>query len=78
MLYLPPPPLFLPDPRTRNWLLLWNSPVYVWALSAAYLAFVWLGPKVMAKREPFKLQSFLVVYNIALVGLSAYMGIEVR
>ena len=57
--------------------MLWNSPVYVWALSAAYLAFVWAGPKVMANRQPFKLQSFLVVYNIGLVILSLYMAVEV-
>jgi hypothetical protein len=70
---------FLPyaDPRSRGWLLLNNSPIQVWCLTALYLTFVWLGPKVMRNRAPFNLQKLMFVYNIALVGLSVYMLIEI-
>lgn len=42
-----------------------------------YLAAIWLGPKVMARREPLNLKAVLVVYNFLMVGLSAYMFYEV-
>lgn len=64
------------DPITRDWLLIHNTPVYVWALTALYLGFLWLGPKWMRHREPFKLQAFMVVYNLGLVALSVYMVLE--
>jgi hypothetical protein len=70
---------FMPyaDPRSKNWLLLNNSPIQVWCLTIAYLVFVWLGPKVMKNRPAFNLQKFMFVYNMALVGLSAYMFVEI-
>jgi len=65
------------DPRTKDWLLLYSTPVYMLTLTAAYLLFVWLGPKFMRNRAPFSLQYIMVVYNISLVGLSVYMLVEV-
>lgn len=66
-----------PDPRTKDWLLLWSSPLYVWALTATYILIVFLGPRVMKNRKPFSLQYFLVIYNLGLVALSVYMLVEV-
>lgn len=65
------------DPRTRDWPLLWRSPIYVWALTALYLLIVWLGPKYMKKRPAYSLQTFMVLYNLSLVALSVYMFVEI-
>lgn len=65
------------DPRTKDWLLLNNTPVYVWILTAIYLGFVYVGPKVMKNRTAFSLQGLMFIYNMALVGLSVYMFVEV-
>lgn len=66
------------DPRTRNWLLLSGTPVYVWALTAAYLTFIFVGKRVMSTRQPFDLRGFMFFYNMGLVALSMYMFVEVR
>ncbi|XP_073505020.1 very long chain fatty acid elongase 4-like isoform X2 [Phyllobates terribilis] len=63
------------DSRTDPWLLVY-SPVPVTLIFAIYLILVALGPKIMEGREPFTLRSVLLVYNLALVGLSAYMFYE--
>lgn len=42
-----------------------------------YLAVIWLGPKVMARREALNLKAVLIVYNFLMVALSAYMLYEV-
>ncbi|XP_012937927.2 elongation of very long chain fatty acids protein 2 [Aplysia californica] len=65
------------DPRTRNWLLISDSPYPVWVLTVIYVAMVMLGPHIMKNRKPFNLQWFLVVYNLGLVGLSVYMFVEI-
>ncbi|XP_064605811.1 very long chain fatty acid elongase 2-like [Liolophura sinensis] len=65
------------DPRSRNWLLLCNSPIPVWVLTAVYLGFVAIGPRVMKDRQPLKMSTFLVVYNLGLVFLSVYMFVEI-
>lgn len=64
------------DGRTRQWFLVWNTPIYVWSLTITYLSFVWLGPKFMKNRQPFDLSRFMLIYNLALVCLSTYMFIE--
>ncbi|ESP03632.1 hypothetical protein LOTGIDRAFT_199086, partial [Lottia gigantea] len=65
------------DPRSRYWLLLEDDPRPVWILTAAYILFVLLGPKIMKNRPPFKLQWFLILYNLGLVILSVYMFLEI-
>lgn len=65
------------DPRTRNWFLLNDSPIYVTLIILCYIAIVRIGPKLMKNREPFKLQGFMIVYNTFLVILSAYMCVEI-
>lgn len=42
-----------------------------------YIAVVIIGPRVMASRKAFELKPLLMVYNLALTGLSAYMMVEV-
>nr|WPT09941.1 elongation of very long chain fatty acids 2/5 protein [Namalycastis rhodochorde] len=64
------------DPHSRDWFFVQQNPLYVIILTILYLGFVWLGPKWMRHRQPFKLQSFMVVYNLGLVFLSIYMVIE--
>ncbi|KAL3869666.1 hypothetical protein ACJMK2_042330 [Sinanodonta woodiana] len=65
------------DPRTKNWPLLEGTPVPVWIITVIYLLFVYLGPKWMKNRNPYNLQTFMIVYNLSLVGLSVYMFVEV-
>lgn len=65
------------DPRTRNWLLVHDTPIYVWICSVLYLLLVWLGPKFMRNRPAFHLRRFMIIYNSFLVLLSVYMVHEI-
>ncbi|ESO12915.1 hypothetical protein HELRODRAFT_63042, partial [Helobdella robusta] len=65
------------DPRTKDWLLLSESPKQVHVLSVMYLAFVLLGPIIMQHREAFQLKGIMIVYNLSLVMLSIYMFVEI-
>ncbi|KAL5015665.1 hypothetical protein ScPMuIL_005254 [Solemya velum] len=65
------------DPRTKDWFLLQDNPFPVWILTALYLGFVYVGPKVMKDRKPFDLRWLMVIYNLSLVGLSVYMFLEI-
>lgn len=67
--------LFL-DKRTDNWLLV-HSPVPISFIFLCYLVIIWVGPKLMVKRQPVNLKPVLIVYNFAMVCLSAYMFYEV-
>uniref|UniRef100_A0A3P9LSP9 Elongation of very long chain fatty acids protein n=1 Tax=Oryzias latipes TaxID=8090 RepID=A0A3P9LSP9_ORYLA len=63
------------DKRTDPWLLVY-SPVQVFLIFLVYLGVVWAGPRLMKSREPVDLRVVLMVYNFAMVGLSAYMFYE--
>ena len=66
------------DPRTRDWFLLWNNPIPVLCLCAAYILFVILGKKYMANRKAMQVPPVvLFFYNMSLVLLSVYMFEEV-
>jgi len=65
------------DPRTKDWFLVYDTPVYVWGLSILYLLIVWLGPKAMKHRPAYDLRGFMMAYNAFLVALSAYMVGEI-
>ncbi len=54
-----------------------DSPWPVWYVSAAYLLFVWLGPKYMRHKKALDLKTLMITYNLVLVVCSAYMAIEV-
>ncbi|KAL7396973.1 hypothetical protein ABVT39_014364 [Epinephelus coioides] len=66
---------YVPDKRTDPWLLVY-SPVPVALIFLVYLCVVWAGPRLMKHREPVDLKVVLIVYNFAMVGLSAYMCYE--
>ncbi|XP_074544698.1 ELOVL fatty acid elongase 8a [Halichoeres trimaculatus] len=63
------------DKRTDVWPLVY-SPMPVACIFLCYLFVIWVGPKLMAKRQPVNLRSVLIVYNFAMVCLSAYMFYE--
>ncbi|KAK7889694.1 hypothetical protein WMY93_025254 [Mugilogobius chulae] len=60
------------DKRTDPWLLVY-SPVPVAVIFLLYLCVIWVGPRLMRHKEPIDLKFVLIVYNFAMVGLSAYM-----
>ncbi|PIK59602.1 putative elongation of very long chain fatty acids protein 7 [Apostichopus japonicus] len=60
------------DPRVEDWPLM-QTPKTGTLLVVLYLLIVWIGPKLMANREPFNLKPLLIVYNFAMVALSFYM-----
>lgn len=66
----------VPDKRTDPWPLVY-SPVPVSLIFLVYLCVVWVGPRLMKHRQPIDLRAILIVYNFAMVGLSAYMFYEV-
>ncbi|CAH2310508.1 elongation of very long chain fatty acids 1 [Pelobates cultripes] len=56
---------------------LMQSPFLPAAILLSYVYFVLsLGPRIMANRKPFDLKPLMVVYNFALVGLSAFIVYE--
>uniref|UniRef100_A0A8C5GW25 Elongation of very long chain fatty acids protein n=1 Tax=Gouania willdenowi TaxID=441366 RepID=A0A8C5GW25_GOUWI len=64
-----------PDRRTNKWPLV-SSPVPIISIFLCYLLIIWVGPKLMAKRQPVYLKPVLIVYNFGMVCLSAYMFYE--
>lgn len=54
-----------------------GSPLPTLILVTLYLFIVFNGPKFMEKRKPFQLRSVLVIYNLAITGLNAWIAIEV-
>ncbi|XP_046395830.1 elongation of very long chain fatty acids protein 4-like isoform X1 [Ischnura elegans] len=67
--------LSLADVRTKGWLLV-DSPLPTLLYTAVYLFIVWIGPKLMKKRKPFKLTFALVPYNLSMAALNLYICIE--
>ncbi|EDO27351.1 predicted protein [Nematostella vectensis] len=63
------------DPRLHEWPLI-ATPWPCLSLMAMYLFIVKVGPKLMENRKAWDLRGVLVVYNFALVLLSAYMVYE--
>ncbi|NXM90471.1 ELOV4 protein, partial [Oenanthe oenanthe] len=65
--------LFLPDPRTDPWPLVY-SPVPVTLIFSCYLLLVALGPRCVRRR--LQLRAPLLAHNLAMVALSSYMFYE--
>ncbi|XP_070195650.1 very long chain fatty acid elongase 4-like [Littorina saxatilis] len=63
------------DPRVSRWPLM-ASPWIPVGTVGVYLAVVFGGPKLMKGRDSVNLQTIIVMYNFALVALSAYMCYE--
>ena len=64
------------DPRVADWLMM-GSPLQSLLICIAYLIFVAFGPTIMAGRKPLVLKNVLIVYNIAMVGMSTFCFVEV-
>ncbi|XP_033111355.1 elongation of very long chain fatty acids protein 7-like [Anneissia japonica] len=60
------------DPRVSDWLLM-SSPLPGTVMVVAYLFAVWIGPRLMANKQPYSLKNILLVYNMAMVVLSGYL-----
>lgn len=60
------------DPRVADWFLM-QSPLPTIGIAILYLTFVWLGPKFMANREPFRFQYFMIFYNFSCVLLGCHI-----
>lgn len=60
------------DPRVKDWPLVY-SPWPMLSLCVLYMIICFIGPKLMAKRQPFELKGVLIVYNFGMVLLSVYM-----
>ncbi|XP_074641149.1 very long chain fatty acid elongase 4-like [Tubulanus polymorphus] len=63
------------DKRFDHWLWM-KSPVPTLVFLFLYIVTIYIGPKIMRNREPFHLKPVLVLYNLCLVVLSAYISIE--
>lgn len=65
------------DARTNDWPLI-KSPLPGLSILILYLYFVnsW-GPRFMANRKPFKLETVMIVYNFVQVLVSCYIFYEV-
>jgi hypothetical protein len=58
-------------------MLFMSSPLTTFLITVAYLVCVYYGPKIMEKREPFKLKNVLHIYNLTTCLLSGYLVYEV-
>lgn len=67
-----------PDARVRDYPLM-QSPVEMTFILLAYVVFaVSVGPRLMANRKPFGLNSAMIVYNLSMVLLNGYIVYEVK
>ncbi|KAK4298474.1 hypothetical protein Pmani_029185 [Petrolisthes manimaculis] len=67
--------LSIADERIKNWPLM-SSPLPTIGLTAVYLAMVKIGPKIMATRPAFQFRIPLIIYNLAMMMLNLYIGVE--
>ncbi|KAJ8958334.1 hypothetical protein NQ318_017480 [Aromia moschata] len=67
--------LSLSDQRTRGWPMV-DSPAPTIFYTLLYLFIVWVGPKLMARRKPFRLTWLLIPYNLSMAVLNAYIAIQ--
>ncbi|KAF2356162.1 ELO family [Trinorchestia longiramus] len=63
------------DTRVADWPLM-ASPVPTLVLAGSYLIMVKQGPVLMQDRKPFEFRRFLVIYNLAVMMLNLYIGVE--
>ncbi|GBP40592.1 Elongation of very long chain fatty acids protein 4 [Eumeta japonica] len=72
--FLAPHPSFI-NTRTKGWPLV-DSPMPTLVYTLLYLFIVWIGPKMMKDRKPFKLTWLLVPYNLTMAVLNAYIAVR--
>lgn len=67
-----------PDARVRDYPLM-QSPIEMTSILLVYVYFsVYVGPRLMANRKPFRLNTAMIVYNLSMVLLNAYTVFEVH
>lgn len=67
-----------PDARVKDYPLM-QSPIQMTTILLAYVFFsVYVGPRLMANRKPFRLNTAMIIYNLSMVVLNAYIVYEVR
>ena len=67
-----------PDARVRDYPLM-QSPLEMTFILLAYVVFaVIVGPRLMANRKPFGLNTAMIVYNLSMVLLNGYIVYEVQ
>lgn len=70
--------VLFPDDRVKDYPLM-QSPVQMTSILVAYVLFsVYVGPRMMANRKPFGLNRAMIIYNLCMVLLNAYIVYEVR
>lgn len=67
--------LSLSDSRTKGWPLV-DSPMPTIGYICCYLFLVWIGPKYMKNRPPYRLTFLLIVYNLCMAVLNAYISLQ--
>lgn len=65
------------DSRTKGWLFV-DSPVPTLFCVLIYFFIVWIGPKFMQNRKPFRLTWLLIPYNFSMALLNAYIAVQVE
>ncbi|XP_028283651.1 elongation of very long chain fatty acids protein 1-like [Parambassis ranga] len=64
------------DPRVRDYPLM-QSPLHMTALLLVYVFFsVYVGPRLMANRKPFHLNTAMIIYNLCMVLMNGYIVYE--
>lgn len=65
------------DARVRDYPLM-QSPIQMTVILLGYVIFVlYVGPRCMANRKPFRLNTTMIVYNFSMVAFNAYIVYEV-
>ncbi|XP_042216495.1 elongation of very long chain fatty acids protein 4-like isoform X2 [Homarus americanus] len=67
--------LSISDDRVKDWPLM-SSPLPTLGFMTAYLTMVKIGPKIMASRPALQLRIPLIIYNLAVMLLNLYIGVE--
>lgn len=63
----------LQDPRTKNYFMI-STPWPCIALLGFYVYFIYdLGPRFMARRQPFQLNRILQIYDFSQIIINAYI-----
>lgn len=63
------------DARVRDYPLM-QSPIQMTTILLSYIVFSFIGPRLMANRKPFLLNRAMIIYNLCMVLLNAYIVYE--
>lgn len=56
-----------------------QGPIQMTTILLAYIVLsVYIGPRLMANRKPFRLNTAMIVYNLSMVLLNGYIVYEVN